>query len=196
MMKIGLTGGIGAGKSLVASIFKVLGIPVYEADKKARGLMLKDRQLKQEIKNLLGDKSYFKNGRPDRKFIAGIVFADKQKLKALNALIHPAVKRDFLEWANNQNSPYVIEESALIYEIGNEKYFNRMIVVVARDDIRIKRVIERDEVTEEQVRRRMKQQWPQSKKQDQADFVIENNGDKSLIRQVMDIHFRLINLNK
>ncbi len=194
MYKVGITGGIGSGKSFVAKLFELYGIPIYYADKEAKRLMFRDKSLKAAIKDLLGSSAYHKNGRVNRPNIASRIFADKKLLKSMNELVHPAVKRDFLNWAAEQNAPYVIEESAIIFENGLEKGFDKVILVIADQEVRIRRVMKRDKVLKEQVIARMKQQYPDEKKVPLADFVITNNGDKGLIKQVNEFHHQLLEL--
>ncbi len=192
-MKVGLTGGIGSGKSFVARRFELLGIPVYYADKEAKRLMYQDQHLKADIKDLLGMESYHKNGRPNRPYIAQKIFKDKTLLTGINGLVHPKVKLDFEEWANNQYSNYVIEESAIIFE-KKMNHFDFVILVVASKAKRIERVIKRDGVTKKQVESRISQQLPDDQKLKLADFVIKNEGRNisSLDNQIKEIHKSLI----
>jgi len=196
MLKIALTGGIGSGKTLVATLFATLGIPVYNADKEAKKIMNKDRQLKLHIKSLLGNKAYHRNGRLDRQYVANKIFGDKKLLQKINSLIHPIVQTDFVNWANKQSSRYVIEESALIFEINAINNFDKTILVTAEEELRTQRVMRRDKVSRRNVEERIREQWPDEKKINLADFVIDNNGKKSLIHQVLRIHRTLISLNK
>jgi dephospho-CoA kinase len=144
MYKVGITGGIGSGKSTVARIFESIGIPVYYADKEAKRLMNKNQSLKQDIRILLSNQAYHKNGRLNRKYIAERVFKDKALLEQLNNLVHPAVRNDFESWAELQESSYVLEESALVFEIEGQSYFDATILVIADKETRIERVIKRD----------------------------------------------------
>ncbi|NNK89320.1 MAG: dephospho-CoA kinase [Saprospiraceae bacterium] len=191
MQKIALTGGIGSGKSFVASIFELFGIPVYHADREAKRLMYQNRELKTKIKSIFGKKAYYRNGRPDRRFIASRVFNNKTLLRKLEGLIHPAVQTDFRIWAESQHAPYVIEESALIHEIKAQSNFDKIILVIADKETRIERVMKRDGSTREQVLKRMKEQLPDQIKIRQSDYIINNNGDESLIRQILKIHRNL-----
>lgn len=195
MIKIGLTGGIGSGKSFVASIFEVLDIPVYYADHRSKQLLFKDRTLKKQIKDLLGSLSYHKNGRPNKSFIAQKIFNDKKLLKKMNALVHPRVKLDFENWSENQIAPYVIEESAILFEINAQKNFDAIILVTANKELRLKRVMKRDGITRDMVLDRMKNQFPDDKKIALADFIIDNNGNKSILQQVYNIHNQIIKLD-
>jgi dephospho-CoA kinase len=186
---IGLTGSIGSGKSTVADIFLTLSIPVYESDARAKLLMNTNEVLKDKIKELLGPQSY-SNGEINRGWIAEKVFADKHLLDQLNAIVHPAVKKDAIAWANdpsNAKAPYVIKESAILFEKDLAEELEAIILVVAPADIRIQRVMERDHITRQQVEERMQHQWTDEKKIPLSDFVIFNDGERSLIEQVMDI---------
>jgi len=198
LLKVGLTGGIGSGKSFVAKIFELYRIPVYYADKEAKRLMYRDPKLKALIKDLLGNKSYHRNGRLNRAFVADKIFNDKSLLKKINGLVHPAVRRDFENWTTEQSTPYVLEESAILFENKLNKGFDKIILVIADKAVRINRVMRRDNISQTQVESRIKNQLSDKKKVTLADFVIENNGPgtKGLIRQVNKIHKTLININK
>jgi dephospho-CoA kinase len=187
---IGLTGGIGSGKTTVGGMFQVLGIPVYSSDVRAKWLMQNDPSLKASIIALLGQESYDEAGALNRAWIASRVFQNADLLKALNALVHPAVHDDLLQWAalpEHQEAPYVIQESALLFEENLTQRMSAIILVVAPEDIRIHRVMERDQVSKEDVIRRMKHQWPDQKKIPGSDYIIFNDGARSLISQVKDI---------
>jgi dephospho-CoA kinase len=189
MKIIGLTGGIGSGKSTVADIFITLGIPVYESDTRAKLLMNTNEELKDKIKKLLGPPSYT-NSEINRSWIAEKVFVDKDLLAQLNAIVHPAVKEDAITWANDPaiaSAPYVIKESAILFEEDLTDELNALILVVAPAEIRIHRVMERDGNTRQQVEERMQYQWDDERKIPFADFVIFNDGERGLIEQVMDI---------
>jgi len=191
MFKVGLTGGIGSGKSYIAGFFEKKGIPVYYADKEAKRLMYRNKALKKRIQVLFGKQAYHRNGRLNRAYIASIIFQDKSMLKKLNAIVHPAVGQDFVEWANNQNALYVIEESALIFEIDGQDNFDKTILVVADKEVRFKRVMKRDKSTREQVKARMDKQFSDKKKKGLADYIISNSEGDNIEDQVEKIH-RLI----
>ncbi|GAB5554508.1 MAG: dephospho-CoA kinase [Saprospiraceae bacterium] len=191
--KIGITGGIGSGKSTVCKIFEVLGIPVYYADDRAKSLMVQDKALVEAIKKLLGEAAYQADGQLDRGYVANIIFRDKDKLAALNALVHPAVAKDGESWHFSQkNVPYTLKEAALLFEAGSYKHLDKLICVVAPKAMRLKRVMERDQVEESAVLARMDKQWPQSKKAVLSDFIIYNDGSIPLIPQVLRIHKKLV----
>ena len=194
MLKIGITGGIGSGKSFVSDIFRVWGVPVYNADKEAKRLMNHDRDLKTALKALLGQEAYYKNGRLNRKWVASKIFSDKTLLKKMNAVVHPAVRNDFEHWAELQQAPYVLEESAIIFEAGLEKFFDAVILVMADKNTRIQRVMKRDKMTKEEVKARMAHQSSDKVKKARADFIILNDGTKALLKQVIETHEAILKL--
>jgi len=189
MLRIGLTGGIGSGKSVVAKVFETLGIPVYYADDAAKNLMNADKELKAAIIKNFGEGSYT-NGELNRKYIAGIVFNDKEKLELLNALTHPATIRDAVEWIKKQSSAYIIKEAALLFESGANKNLDHVIGVDAPLPLRIKRVMARDGISETEVMKRINRQMDEKKKMDLCDFVIINDEQQLVIPQVMELHHK------
>lgn len=192
-LRIGITGGIGSGKSTVAKIFAVLGIPVYYADDRAKWLMGNDGVLKNQIKEAFGQESYLENGNLNKQFLAKTVFADPAKVKQINALVHPAVGKDFSEWAAAQSAPYVLKEAALIFESGSNTALDYVINVSSPIKIRIARVLMRDpHRSEEQLNQIIDQQLPDEQKNELADFVIKNSETKLLIPQVLKIHQKLL----
>lgn len=194
MFKAGITGNIGSGKSTVAKIFAQLGIPVYDADSRAKALMEGDALLVQQIKNLLGDESYTSSHQLNRAFVASRVFNNEPLLKQLNALVHPAVFRDFDEWAASQHAPYVLKEAALLIESGSFKDLNFLMVVTADEDQRLLRSMARDGATREAIQARMKNQMPQEEKVMLADAVLRNNENDMVLPQVLTIHENLLKL--
>ncbi|HCL05927.1 MAG TPA: dephospho-CoA kinase [Chitinophagaceae bacterium] len=191
MLKIGLTGGIGSGKSTVAGIFKVLGIPVFDADANARQLMETDKTLQSGIVALFGDKAY-EDGRLNRKLIADIVFNDPFQLEKLNALVHPAAINAGESWAKKQNAIYVIKEAALFFEAGSTEGMDYIIGVYASRHIRINRVMKRDSISREEVMSRMKRQIQEEIKMRLCDFVILNDDQHLVIPQVLQLHEQFI----
>lgn len=186
-MKVGITGGIGSGKTTVCRLFSMLGIPDFNADEESKKILDSDNDVVTRVKKLLGD--VYKNGIADRKKIASIVFSDKQKLERLNAILHPAVIQAFEKWTTQQKKvPYVLKEAALIFEASSHTGLDKVIVVTAPEDQRLKRIMSRDKSTEEAVRSRMQHQLSEEEKISRADFVIVNDGKHSLIEQVMEIH--------
>ncbi|MCO6478619.1 MAG: dephospho-CoA kinase [Phaeodactylibacter sp.] len=193
MLKVGITGGIGSGKTTACKVFETLGIPVYYADSQAKQLMVSDPRLVAGIKALFGPESYLRDGALNRPFIAQQVFSNDEKLKQLNALVHPAVAEDAERWHHAQeNVPYTLKEAALLFESGSYKQLDKLITVSAPEKLRIQRVMERDGVSAEEVRARMKKQMPEEEKVKRSDFVIYNDGAHFLIRQVLDIHRALL----
>lgn len=194
MIKIGITGNIGSGKSTAAKIFSQLGIPVYDADSRAKAVMLKPILL-QAIKNLLGSESYSENGLLNREFVSQKVFNNPELLSQLNAIVHPAVFADFNDWVLVQTSPYILKEAALLIESGSYKKLDYLIVVLADESTRLERSMSRDKTNIESIRARMNAQMPQEEKEKKAKFIINNNDDL-LIPQVLKIHQEIITLSK
>lgn len=188
-LKVGITGGIGSGKSTVCRIFGVLGVPVYSADERARCLMEENAGLRREITGLLGSQAYRENGSLDRQWVASRVFTDPRLLEKLNAIVHPAVALDGEEWQHNhRHSLYTIREAALLFESGSYMALDRIIEVFAPSELRIERVMRRDAITRQQVLDRMARQWPEWKKLIMADDVILNDGQHGLVPQVIRLH--------
>ena len=190
MLRIGLTGGIGSGKSTVAKIFEVLGIPVYYADDAAKRLMNEDKNLQEEIIRHFGAESYI-HGKLNRGYISSLVFNNREKLELLNALTHPAVMHDSEEWIKRQTSPYTIREAALIFESGIHKQLDYVIGVSAPEELRVERVMQRDHVSEDEVKKRMKNQMDENEKMKLCDFVLYNNEEQLLMPQVLELHQKL-----
>ena len=191
MKIIGLTGGIGSGKTTVAKMFEALGVPVYYADIEARKLMQNSDGLREEIINLLGEKAYNNDGL-NPSYIAQIVFRDRTKLNKLNALVHPLVENNFKNWLRLQNSPYVVQENALIFENMKQSSFDAIITVTTPLEKRLERVIKRDGSTEQQVLERIGNQLNDAFKVEQATFVIHNNTLDKCKDQVNLIHKQLL----
>jgi dephospho-CoA kinase len=188
MLKVGVTGGIGSGKSTVCRIFECLGVPIFRADDEGRKALAENNEVKKQVIALLGESVIDTGGKLNRTKIASLVFNNPGKLKQLNAIIHPKVREAFAEWLTKQNAPWVIEEAAIIFESGLHKTLDSVIVVSAPDNIRIKRVMERDRISKEQVRARMKNQVTEGERVKRADFVITNDGTKMLIPQALEIY--------
>lgn len=195
MLKIGITGGIGSGKTTVCNIFELLNIPVYNADLKAKQLMVSDKKLIESIKGLLGNESYSKEGKLNRSYIANIVFNNKKKLSKLNVLVHPAVKIDFDKWAMNQESKYVLKEAALLFEAGSYRDLDFNILVSAPLEVRILRVMKRDNTDRQSIIARVNNQMPEEDKIKLSDFYINNDGQHSLIAQIIDLHELFLSKN-
>jgi dephospho-CoA kinase len=201
MLKIGLTGGIGSGKSTVAKVFETLGIPVYYADDAAKRLMNEDAALQLKIQEQLGDAAYT-NGQLNRKYIADIVFTSPEKLEALNTIVHPATLNDANKWMQQyevscgQITPYAIKEAALIFESGAQEYLDYVIGVYAPTPLRIQRTMQRDGVTREEVLARMNKQIDDVIKMRLCDFIIKNDEQQLIIPQVLKLHQQLLTLAK
>jgi dephospho-CoA kinase len=191
MKRIGLTGGIGSGKSTVARIFEVLNIPVYYADAASKRLMNEDEELKEKIKNSFGEDTYI-NGELNRKYLSDRVFNDSQKINLLNSLVHPATIKDALEWMRMQKAPYVIKEAALIFESGSNRDLDYVIGVKSPIDLRVKRSMARDNISEDQVHARMNKQMDEEAKIRLCDYVIENDEQQMLIPQVLALHGKFL----
>lgn len=187
MTKIGLTGGIGSGKTTIAKIFSTLGIPVYDADSAAKRLMQTDEALMQKIIQAFGKESYTGN-QLNRDWLASLVFNDEEKLKALNAITHPATVQDSIAWFNRQKAPYAIKEAALLFESGSHKLLDHIIGVWAPQELRIERVLARGGMNRQQVVERMKKQMNEEEKMSRCDFIINNYGRQSVIEQVVALH--------
>lgn len=187
MLKIGLTGGIGSGKSTVAKIFETLGIPVYYADAEAKRLMNSSETLKKAIRQHFGDAAYEKD-HLNRKYLADIVFNNPEKLELLNALIHPETINDAAQWMQQQSAPYCIKEAALLFESGAAETLDFVIGVYAPQALRIKRVMKRDGLTEAEIMKRISRQINEEMKMKLCDFVITNNEQELLIPQVLKLH--------
>ncbi|MEM8528377.1 MAG: dephospho-CoA kinase [Bacteroidota bacterium] len=192
-MKIGITGGIGSGKTTVCKIFETLGIPIYYADDRAKQLMTESEELKAQIVEHFGVATYNEAGKINRAHLANIVFNNPDKLLLLNSLVHPAVHQDAEEWHHAQkNAPYTIKEAALLFESGSFRQLDKIICVYAPESARLQRVMQRDDVKEAQVLARMNKQLSDFDKIQLSDFVITNNQQQFLIQQVLKIHQTLL----
>lgn len=195
-IRVGITGGIGSGKSTVCRVFKILGIPVYAADDRAKWLMLNDSDLKLQLTESFGPETFLQDGTLNRSFLAQKVFSDPEKVKMINSLVHPAVGKDFKSWAEKQTAPYLLKEAALLFETGASKELDKVINVSSPLKIRMARVLMRDPHRDEsQVNQIINQQLPDEKKNELADFVIKNTENKLLIPQILEIHKKLCSGN-
>ncbi|MFZ1676403.1 MAG: dephospho-CoA kinase [Saprospiraceae bacterium] len=190
MKLIGLTGGIGSGKTTVASIFTTLGIPVYNSDARAKLLMNANEELRKKIIDLFGQEAYSDNLELNTSWMASRVFNDREQLLKLNSIVHPAVFKDLVEWSSQPEqltAPYLIQESAILFEENLTDRFDGIILIVASEEIRVSRVMQRNKVAREKILQRISNQWPDEKKIPLSDFVIFNDGVRLLIEQVRDI---------
>jgi dephospho-CoA kinase len=195
MLRIGITGGIGSGKTTVCHIFEVLGIPVYYADEAAKVLMNQEGELKREIIKHFGESSYV-DGKLNRTYISSIVFSNPEKLKLLNSLVHPRTISEAEEWMKRQNSPYALKEAALIFESGSQQSLDYVIGVSAPKEIRISRSMQRDKISKELAEKKISQQMNEEEKMKLCDFLIINDETISLIQQVLSVHEQLLSLSK
>ena len=191
ILKVGITGGIGSGKSTVAKIFEVLGIPVFYADDAAKELMNKDEKLKQQLIKEFGNDLYL-NGELNRPYLSSLVFADSKKLALLNAIVHPATIANADKWMHQQTAPYAIKEAALIFESDAHKQLDKVIGVYAPTPLRLQRVRQRDNISEEAIMARMNKQMDEEAKMKLCDYIITNNELELIIPQVLKIHEALV----
>ena len=191
---VGLTGGIGSGKTTIANLFALhFSIPIYIADTKAKKLVANNKQLQQEIVTLLGEEA-FVEGRYNTAFVAQEVFSNKEKLDKLNAIIHPYVQQDFLQWKQSQQAPYVIKEAAILFESGSYRDCDFIIMVTAPLEERIERVMLRDKIDRETVEKRIKNQWNDEKKIELSTFVIENREIDKNLDKIEIIHSKIVKM--
>lgn len=193
-LQVGITGGIGSGKSLVCKVFSCLGVPIYDADSRAKNLMTTDGILIEQIAKEFGTLSYHPDGTLNRKYLSELAFNDLHALERLNRLVHPRVAVDYAGWAAQQHEqPYVIKEAALLFESASYRSLDKIIVVYAGEDIRMRRVLARDtHRNEKMVRDIIKNQMPEAEKKRRADFVIVNDESQLVIPQVLELHQRFI----
>lgn len=195
MLRIGITGGIGTGKSFVCNLFQYLGIPVYDADLRAKQLVNESESVQQKIREAFGPESFTQTGEYNRKFIGTKIFQHPEMKQMLEQIIHPAVREDTLRWFERNEKkhlPYVLKEAALLFESGSYADLDKIIVVDAPMELRIERIKQRDGLTENEIISRMNSQWPQEVKLRRADYVINNDGKSSLIPKVWAIHHVLL----
>ena len=196
MLKIGITGNIGSGKTTVSKLFELIGIPVFYADEAAKTVMTGDAEVIAGVKKAFCEEAYLTDGALNRKYIAGIVFNDEQQLAKLNALVHPAVFRAFENWAAAMPNdvPYVIKEAAILFESSSYKNCDKTIMVIAPLKMRIDRVTKRDKITREEVLKREARQFTEEKKIELADYVIKNDESELVIPQVLELHDTFLSL--
>lgn len=192
MIKVAVTGGIGSGKSVVCKIFEKIGIPVFNADFEAKKLINTSRTIHDKLVSLFGAAIYQSNGDIHRKKMADLIFNDNFALQKVNEIVHPEVRKRFIEWTEEQNSPYIIQEAAIIFESKQTQSFDKIITVTAPLELKIERVIKRDQVSKEEVYKRMQSQLPDEIKIAKSDFVIMNDEIEMIIPQIIEIHNKLI----
>ncbi len=188
MLKIGITGGIGAGKSVICKVFSLLGVPVYDADSMAKMVMDKSVKLQKRLQSVFGT-GIISEGKPDRKALARIVFDDQEALDKLNEIVHPEVHRNFLSWLEkHRHHPYIIKEAAIMFETGAHSLLDFVILITAPEELRMQRIMARDNGSEESIRKRMERQWPDEKKIPLAGMVIRNDNTRMIIPAILQIH--------
>lgn len=186
MLRVGITGGIGSGKSTIAQAFQVLGAPLFKADEEAKRALNKDPELIRSVKASFGEDLYGPEGL-DRKGLARIVFSDREKLEKLNQLVHPKVRERFEEWCEKKEAAYVVQEAAILIESGGYRNFDHLILVSAPQEQRIQRVAQRDGIAEANVRERMKEQWSDEEKAPYADTILANDDSELLLPRILDL---------
>jgi len=191
MIIVGLTGGIGSGKTTVAKQFALLGIPVYIADEEAKKLMSKSKIIKKKLIELFGEKAYL-DEKLNRPYLAEIIFNDKTYLSKMNAIVHPKVAKHFDKWVKKQNAPYVIKEVAILFENGGHKLCDYVITVTASEEVRIERILKRDLTSKEKIIAIMNNQWTDAQRIALSDFVINNSNFQDTKAQVLKIHKELL----
>lgn len=183
MIRVGVTGGIGSGKSYICNLLSKKGLPIYNCDREAQRLMGSDEAIRRSIVNLIGANAYIGQS-PNKPVIAQYLFADKQHADNINGIVHPVVKADFLKWAEEQTSDIVFQECAILFESGFDTTVDYTVEVYANEDLRMHRAMARDNATTEQIKRRMHQQMPEEDKRERADFVIANDNTQDLDVQI------------
>lgn len=194
MLKIGITGGIGSGKTTACKVFEKIGIPVYYADSRAKKLMVEHSEIRTELSTLFGEEIYTPQNELDRKKLAKLLFGNNAALQKVNKIVHPRVQSDFENWTQlHTSAPYVLKEAAILFESGAHKGVDKSILVFAPELLRLERVTKRDKTSIEAVRARMQHQLPDSEKLKMADFVLYNNDEQLLFPQILDLHQKLQN---
>jgi len=196
MLQVGITGGIGSGKSTVAKTFRVLGIPVLDADSVAKHVMQHDPALRKALTTLFGTDSYQSDGQLNRKHIAAVVFSNPQQLEQLNAIVHPATIAFSKQWAQQQTAPYVIKEAALLFESGSYQELDKIIGVYAPLPLRLRRAAQRDQVSEAEIHKRIARQMNEEEKMQRCDFILKNDESESVLLQVLALHEQLLQLSR
>lgn len=196
-LRIGITGGMGAGKSTICKIFSRLGISIYDADSRAKWLMNNDPELKKAITDNFGWDSYTRKDELNREYLAKVVFNNEEKLAVLNSIVHPAVKKDYELWTvDHKDEPYSLKEAALLFESESYKSLHKVIVVTCPIETRIERIVKRDHVKKEDILKRIQNQSSDRERMNKADWVIYNDGVNSLINQAMDIHHTILSIRE
>jgi len=195
MVIVGLTGGVGSGKTTIAKCFEAFGVPVYIADDEAKALMNRSKVIKRKLIELFGESAY-RDGKLNRPFLASKIFAEKEMLLKMNAIVHPKVASHFKRWLKKQDAPYVIKEAAIIFENKLESQYDYIITVIADEDLRIKRVMKRDDTSKEKIEAIIKNQLSDTEKVKKSDFVITNNDLDSANKEATKIHHQILQIIK
>lgn len=196
MLKIGITGGIGSGKTVVCRVFALLGIPIYDSDFRAKWVMQKHPVLRQDLITAFGEKIYTAEGELDRGYLASLVFNNPERLALLNSLVHPRVKDDFTNWVAEQKAPYILKEAALMFESNAYKQVDNVITVSAPLDVRLKRILQRDPYRKPtEVQAIIDKQLSEEERQSRSDYIIYNDDQQLVIPQVLALHKQLLILN-
>lgn len=194
MVVVGITGGIGSGKTTISNYLKSFGIPLYVADKEAKALMNRSKVIKQKLIQLFGDEAYV-DGKLNRPFLAKMIFKDKSLLNQMNAIVHPKVASHFKRWLKKQDAPYILKEAAIIFENNLQSNYDYIITVVANENLRIERILDREDTTLEKVKAVINNQWTDSHKKKLSDFVISNNDLDQAKKQALQIHKKLLKIS-
>lgn len=196
MIKIGITGGIGSGKSLISTVFETLGYPVYNSDVEAKQCYVDDLELKRDVIKFFGAETYTDSGELNRAFLAQQVFNDDEKLKTLNKLVHPHVQKRYQNWLKEQShqTPIIFKEAAILMETGQYKEMDYNVLVVADEELRIERVMARDNVSREEVLLRISKQWPEEKKKQLADYLILNDNTEAILSELINLPAQILKL--
>ena len=194
MVVVGITGGIGSGKTTISNYLKSFGIPLYVADKEAKALMNRSKVIKQKLIQLFGDEAYV-DGKLNRPFLAKMIFKDKSLLNQMNAIVHPKVASHFKRWLKKQDAPYILKEAAIIFENNLQSNYDYIITVVADENLRIERILDREDTTREKVKAVINNQWSDSHKKKLSDFVISNNDLDQAKKQALQIHKKLLKIS-
>ena len=194
MVVVGITGGIGSGKTTISNYLKSFGIPLYVADKEAKALMNRSKVIKQKLIQLFGDEAYV-DGKLNRPFLAKMIFKDKSLLNQMNAIVHTKVASHFKRWLKKQDAPYILKEAAIIFENNLQSNYDYIITVVANENLRIERILDREDTTREKIKAVINNQWTDSHKKKLSDFVISNNDLDQAKKQALQIQKKLLKIS-
>lgn len=196
MLKIGITGGIGSGKSTVCKVFEILGIPVFYADEAAKTLMAENEEMRKALTETFGSQTFHTDGSLNRQYLSKLVFSKPQELEKLNQIVHPAVFKAFDDWVSKQKSAYVVKEAALLFESGSHRLCDLNVLVQSPDELKINRIMKRDRISREEVLARMAKQMTDIEKIPLADYLLQNDEKQLLIPQIVQLHQKFIHTEK